>query len=170
MYRHAVVIIPVARWVLIARGPAYSSLALHPQRQRPSLLSCRVGVHIGRIEACSTYGLSARCIAKATYISRRLRRFRHLHRRSDSYRLERPVAWWELQPLRKNRWHGAQLSLTPQSPKRLTPRSPICRIPPGGRFASSTCAAQAERWPRVTLSSCYWLLTAVLSSGRAGGV
>jgi hypothetical protein len=61
MYRHAVVIIPVARWVLIARGPAYSSLALHPQRQRPSLLSCRVGVHIGRIEACSTFTRVTAC-------------------------------------------------------------------------------------------------------------
>src|SRR5271157_2676550 len=36
------------------------------------------------------YGLSARCIAKATHLSRRLRRFRYLHRRPDSYRLERP--------------------------------------------------------------------------------
>ena len=38
----------------------------------------------------SRYGLSARCIAKATHLSRGLRRFRYLHRRSDSYRLERP--------------------------------------------------------------------------------
>ena len=55
---------------------------------------CKVGVHIGRFEACSTFtgyfGLSARRVAKATRLSRRLRRFRFLHRRSDSYRLERP--------------------------------------------------------------------------------
>ena len=44
----------------------------------------------GLLDVHSRYGLSARCIAKATHLSRRLRRFRYLHRRSDSYRLERP--------------------------------------------------------------------------------
>jgi len=44
MYRHAVVITPVARWVLIARGTAYSTrFPIHPQRQRPSLSLCEVG-------------------------------------------------------------------------------------------------------------------------------
>ena len=42
----------------------------------------KVGAHIGRFEACSTftgyYGLSARRVAKATRLSRRLRRFRFL--------------------------------------------------------------------------------------------
>ena len=55
VYRHAVVITPVARWVLIARGSAYSSLAIPPRRRRPSPSLCRVGVHIGRFEACSTF-------------------------------------------------------------------------------------------------------------------
>ena len=44
----------------------------------------------GLLNVHSRYGLSARCIAKATHLSRRLRRFRYLHRHSDSYRLERP--------------------------------------------------------------------------------
>ena len=44
----------------------------------------------GLLDVHSRYGLSARCIAKATHLSRRLRRFCYLHRRSDSYRLERP--------------------------------------------------------------------------------
>ena len=60
-------------------------------RLRPSLFRCKVGVHIGLFEACSTftgdYGLSARRVAKATRLSRWLRRFRFLHRRSDNYRL-----------------------------------------------------------------------------------
>jgi len=64
------------------------------RRRRPSPYTCKVGDHIGLFEACSTftgdYGLSARRVAKATRLSRRLRRFRYLHRRSDSYRLERP--------------------------------------------------------------------------------
>ena len=64
--RHAVVNTPVARWALIARGTAYSN-RFPTQRLRPSPFSCKVGVHIGRFQACSTftgyYGLSARCIA-----------------------------------------------------------------------------------------------------------
>ena len=54
------------------------------QRLRPSLFRCKVGVHIGLFEACSTftgdYGRSARRVAKATRLSRWLRRFRFLHR------------------------------------------------------------------------------------------
>ena len=111
MYRHAVVITPVARWVLIAHGPAYSSLAPHPQRRRPSPSLCKVGAHIGRFEACSTftahYGLSACCIAKATHLSRRLRRFRHLHHRSDSSWLERPSCQAGLTPAEDQHLHTA---------------------------------------------------------------
>jgi hypothetical protein len=44
----------------------------------------------GLLDVHSGYGLSARCIAKAIHLSRRLRWFRPLHHRSDSYRLERP--------------------------------------------------------------------------------
>jgi hypothetical protein len=99
MYRHAVVITPMARWVLIARGPAYSSLASHRQRRWPSPLSCRVGAHIRHFEACSTFSrvIRLRRIGslhrQAIHLSRRLRRFCHLHRRSDppkADRLERP--------------------------------------------------------------------------------
>ncbi len=62
MYRHAVVITPVARWVLSARGTAYSTrFPIHPQRQRPSLSLCEVGVHIGRFEACSTFTRVTAC-------------------------------------------------------------------------------------------------------------
>ena len=42
----------------------------------------------GLLNVHSRYGLPARCIAKATHVSRRLRRLRYLHRRSDSYRPE----------------------------------------------------------------------------------
>ena len=62
MYRHAVVITPVARWVLIARGTAYSTrFPIHPQRRRPSPSECEVGVHIGRFEACSTFTCVTAC-------------------------------------------------------------------------------------------------------------
>jgi hypothetical protein len=94
LYRHAVVITPVARWVLIARGTAYSTrypmfpaaaaFPLPVQGRRPH------GSFRGLLDVHSRYGLSARRVARATRLSRRLRRFRYLHRRSDSYRLERP--------------------------------------------------------------------------------
>jgi hypothetical protein len=44
----------------------------------------------GLLNVHSRYGLPARCIAEATHVSRRLRRLRYLHRRSDSYRPEQP--------------------------------------------------------------------------------
>ena len=85
------------------------------QRRRPSPYTCKVGDHIGLFEACSTftgdYGLSARRVAKATRLSRRLRRFRYLHRRSDSYRLERPSCRVGIAPTEDQHLtvHGAQV-------------------------------------------------------------
>ena len=65
-------------------SPATAAFPIRVQGRRPHW-SFR-----GLLNVHSRYGLSARCIAKATHLSRRLRRFRYLHRRSDSYRLERP--------------------------------------------------------------------------------
>ena len=95
MYRHAVVITPVARWVLIARGTAYSNRypfipsdggLPHPSaRSASTLVVSRPAQRSLRITACR---LAAS--PKATHLSRRLRRFCHLHHRSDSSWLERP--------------------------------------------------------------------------------
>ena len=52
-----------------------------------------LGVH-----AC--YGLPARGVAQGDPFHRRLRQYRYLHCRSDCYRLERPLAGWELHPLK----------------------------------------------------------------------
>src|SRR5271157_1177494 len=94
MYRHAVVITPVARWVLIARGTAYST--------RFPLIPSDGGLPHSLARSATTLDFSrpARRSLRlrpvgspsrhATRLSRRLRRFRYLHRRSDSYRLERP--------------------------------------------------------------------------------
>ena len=76
----------------IARGTAYSNRFPAPQRRRPSPLG-KVGAHIGRFEACSTFTRVTACLlaaSPAAHLSRRLRRLRYLHRRSDSYRLEQP--------------------------------------------------------------------------------
>ena len=63
--------------------------------RRPSPYSNRVGSHIGLFRGWhgvhSRCGLPARRAAQGDPSSRRLRRFRYLHRRSDSYRMERPV-------------------------------------------------------------------------------
>src|SRR6516162_8989068 len=69
---------PVSLWPAVAAFPA-TQPGRHPH------LTFR-----GLLDVHSRYDLPARCIAWATHLSRRLRRFRYLHRRSDSYRLERP--------------------------------------------------------------------------------
>ena len=94
LYRHAVVNTPVARWALIARGTAYSNrfpvpsgcgLPHHCARSATTLDFSRPAQRSLAITACRLAESP-----KATRLSRRLRRFRFLHRRSDSYRLERP--------------------------------------------------------------------------------
>ena len=105
------------------------------QRRRPSPYTCKVGDHIGLFEACSTftgdYGLSARRVAKATRLSRRLRRFRYLHRRSDSYRLERPscrvgIAPTEDQHLTRFTAHRYGVPGTPELFKTFSLRHTSC--------------------------------------------
>ena len=94
VYRHAVVNTPVARWALIARGTAYSTRFPVPSggglphihaRSATTLDFSRPAQRSLAITACRLAESP-----KATRLSRRLRRFRYLHRRSDSYRLERP--------------------------------------------------------------------------------
>ena len=70
----------------------------------------------GLLDVHSRYGLSARCIAKATHLSRRLRRFRYLHRRSDSYRLERPSCRVGIAPTEEPRFPRRTAGLTPETP------------------------------------------------------
>src|SRR5271157_5883419 len=94
VYRHAVVITPVARWVLIARGTAYSTRFPFipsdgglPHSRARSATTLDVSRPARRSHALRPVGSPSR---PATRLSRRLRRFRYLHHRSDSYRLERP--------------------------------------------------------------------------------
>ena len=94
MYRHAVVITPVARWVLIARGTVYSNrfhsspaAAAFPilmQGRRPHW------TFRGLLDVHACYGLSARRVAMRPVCLEGSDGFVYLHRRSDSYRLERP--------------------------------------------------------------------------------
>ena len=115
VYRHAVVNTPVARWALIARGTAYSNrfpvpsgggLPHHRARSATTLDFSRPAQRSLAITACR---LAESPIA--TRLSRRLRRFRFLHRRSDSYRLERPSCRVGIAPTEDQHLtvHGAQV-------------------------------------------------------------
>jgi hypothetical protein len=94
VYRHAVVNTPVARWALIARGTAYSNRFPVPSggglphilaRSATTLDFSRPAQRSLAITACRLAESPKRPVCLE-----RLRRFRYLHRRSDSYRLERP--------------------------------------------------------------------------------
>src|SRR3954447_12366027 len=69
----------------------------------------------GLLDVHLRYGLPARCIAKATHLSRRLRRFRYLHHRSDSYRLERPSCRVGIAPTGDQHLSTAHSSYVPVS-------------------------------------------------------
>jgi len=117
MYRHAVVITPVARWVLIAHGTVYSnrfpfipsgSGLPHPSARSASTLV--VSRPARRSRVLRPVGSPSR---QATRLSRRLRRFRYLHRRSDSYRLERPSCRVGIAPTEDQHLTTAHTSCVP---------------------------------------------------------
>ena len=118
--RHAVVITPVAHWVgsLVGRSiPTVSMLASGFGLPHLCARSCPHWSFRGLLDVHSRYGLPARCIAKATHVSRRLRRFCPLRRRSDSYRLERPSCRVGIAPTEDRHLSTATQSLTPVPPK-----------------------------------------------------
>jgi hypothetical protein len=101
-FRHAVVITPVGSLGRIALGTAYSSRLPIRQRRRPSPCQWRVGSHVKLFEACSTFTRVTACLIAGPPrgpLSRRLRRFRCLPRRSDSFRPERTRGRGEWLPL-----------------------------------------------------------------------
>ena len=104
----------------IAHGTAYSNRFPARQRLRPSPYACKVGAHIGLFEACSTFTRVTACLLaaspEATHLSRRLRRFRYLHRRSDSYRLERPSYRVGIAPTEDQHLAGAHKRYVPVFP------------------------------------------------------
>ena len=96
---------PLPRWdrkVLIAHCTL---------RRRPSSACRRVSSHITCFEACSAFTQVSACILAGPPsgpFHRRLRRFRHLHRRSDCFRLERPSCRVGFAPTGiQAPWHGA---------------------------------------------------------------
>src|SRR6516165_4027667 len=92
----------------------------------------------GLLDVHSRYGLSARRPAYTGRLSRRLRRFRYLYRRSDSYRLERP---------------SCRVGLAPTEDQHLS--TAHNRSDPAASIAVATCwwafrgiyASTLEMWP-----------------------
>ena len=95
--RHAVAITPVEPQAGVLSLPMKPVTAAFPipllGRLPHYAFRGLLGVHSG-------YGLSARGVAHGDPFHRRLRQYRCLHCRFDCYRLERPLAGWELHPLK----------------------------------------------------------------------
>jgi hypothetical protein len=133
--RHAVVITPVARRVRSLVGqpiptvspssPAAAAFPLLVQDRRTHW------TFRGLLNVHSRHGLPARCIAKATHLSRRLRRFRHLRRRSDSYRLERPSCRLGIAPTEEQHLYTAHTNCVRVSLPERGAGSPDLRSRPG---------------------------------------
>jgi hypothetical protein len=124
---HGVVNTPVARRILIARGTAYSNR--FPVSGGGGLPQTGAGaattLDFSRPAQRSLAGTACQLAAspKASHLSRRLRRFRFLHRRSDSYRLERPSCRARFSLAEdQTPLHGAPLFPSPVSALRLFQR------------------------------------------------
>ena len=93
--RHAVVITPVGSLGQIAHGSAYSNRSpCSPATAAFPSVSGGSAPTLDPFEACSAFTRVTACLLATPpcgVLSRRLRRFRYLHRRSDSYRPERPL-------------------------------------------------------------------------------
>jgi hypothetical protein len=92
-------------------GRAIPTVSLSCQQRRPSPCQCRVGSHLKLSEACSTFTRVTACLIARPPggpLARRLRRFRYLHRLSDSFRPERTRGRGKWLPPRVPKpWHGA---------------------------------------------------------------
>jgi hypothetical protein len=101
----------------IARGTVYSNRFLARQRLRPSPYECKVGAHMGRFEACSTFTRVTACLLAASPK-------RHMSLEgSDGFVTSTaapiatgwsdPVAGWELHPLKTNTFARRTLAASP---------------------------------------------------------
>ena len=106
-------------------GGLFQPFPIHPQRQRPSPSECKVGVHIGRFEACSTFTCVTACRLAASPK-------RHICLEgSDGFVTSTaapiatgwsdPVAGWELHPLKSQHLFTAHTRSDPKADE-LTPR------------------------------------------------
>ena len=101
-------------------GGLFQPFPIHPQRRRPSPSDCKVGVHIGRFEACSTFTRVTACRLAASPK-------RHICLEgSDGFVSSTaapiatgwsdPVAGWELHPLKSQHLFTAHNRSDPKAP------------------------------------------------------
>ena len=117
MCRHAVVITPVARWVLIARGTAYSTRFPFPSDGGLPPPSARSAPHWsfrGLLDVHSRYGLSARRAALRPVCLEGSDGFVTSTAAPIATGWSDPVAGWELHPLKINTFPRRTLGLTPK--------------------------------------------------------
>ena len=102
----------------------FQPFPIHPQRRRPSPSECKVGVHIGRFEACSTFTCVTACRLAASPK-------RHICLEgSDGFVTSTaapiatgwsdPVAGWELHPLKSQHLFTAHTRSDPAKPSDRT--------------------------------------------------
>ena len=100
-------------------GGLFQPFPIHPQRRRPSPSDCKVGVHIGRFEACSTFTCVTACRLAASPK-------RHICLEgSDGFVTSTaapiatgwsdPVAGWELHPLKSKHLFTAHNRSDPEA-------------------------------------------------------
>jgi hypothetical protein len=100
-------------------GRSIPTVSIHPQRRRPSPSQCKVGATLDvsrparRSRVLRPVGSPSR---QAARLSRRLRRFRYLHHRSDSYRLERPSCRVGIAPTEDQHLSTAHTGSVPAKP------------------------------------------------------
>ena len=156
VYRHAVVITPVARWVLIARGTAYSNrfpaspaAAAFPvlvQGRRPHW-SFR-----GLLDVHSRYGLSARRVAKRPVCLEGSDGFVTSTAAPIATGWSDPVAGWELHPLKTNTFPRRTPGLTPRS------RTMIVHPVMCDQNAATRLTEEVARNDRARAIDCSWAL------------
>ncbi len=130
----------------------FQPFSIHPQRQRPSPSECKVGVHIGRFEACSTFTCVTACRLAASPK-------RHICLEGSNGFVSStaapiatgwsdPVAGWELHPLKSQHLFTAHTRSDPMPPiARIFPRTRLqFTMFPRWRLLHQLASARKKIW------------------------
>jgi hypothetical protein len=112
VYRHAVANTPVGSWVRMCRSPKTHDSGL-PRVRGGSAPTLKFSRPARRSRTLRPGGSQNR---RNDPFHRRLRQYRYLYYRSDCYRLERPLAGWELHPLKIDAFSRRTPTLKSTSP------------------------------------------------------
>ena len=163
---------------VVARMSLHACRRHYPGGTAESCRSCPIararldvsggGLPLGEEESASASNLSRPARRSLTFrpacsrdlcdpLHRRLRRLRYLGRRSDSYRLERPLAGWDLHPLKHPRLarRASSALLVIRVRSRL-----LGRFDSGGRLSSQPCVTSGPPCAGCPSSRCHGHLSA----------